>query len=194
MRFADISAVDVVPMHQLQPVAQNCSQFLKESGALPLVKNLPLLQPVVSRVKVRQRSRTDRVSEAFNSAFGQMFTNIRERSVFAYPLVGVQENHEPHYVFPVDGYRYFYSKAIINSSLEYSVTIDTLVENVGDCATDIVADLLKLTYESTNLIDGIRHGSEIIFYEIPAFYAIKASAVRDYHTLAETLGRLNQTT
>lgn len=193
MLFEDLFSVDDIQSTQLQPIVRNCSQYLNEAGSLPLLKNLPASYAPIQRVKVRLQKRKDQVSEAFNAAFGEQFSNIRERAVFASPrylpsLIG----QEPFYVFPIDGYQYFYSKEVLNSGLEYKNVIDTLVENIGDGieATSIVSDLLKFTYESTGLQEGIQHGSEIIIYNIPMFFAVKSSACKGYEKLIHAINRL----
>lgn len=156
----------------------DCSVFLRESRGLPLYRSLPSSYDDFHRVKVRLQKRKDGVSEVFERAFGQDFSNLRQRAVFASSVKPVvEENVEPFYVFPIDGYKFLYSKEVTNSNNDYRSVIDKLVSELGNLneATDIVTDLLKYTYATSNLYEGMAAGSEVIFYSIPYYYAVRAS-------------------
>lgn len=175
----------------LKAVSTNCSQFLSESKGLPLFKLLPTTYGDFHKVKVRLHKKYDIVTEAYDRAFGDQCANIRQRAVFAYgSQLTITENNEPFYVFPVDGYRFMYSREVRNSNNDYKRVIDTLFEQFENPtkASEIVTDLLKYTYSTIHLNEGIASQSEIIVYGIPYYYAIKVSAVQDYQTL------LNNTT
>lgn len=175
-----------------QVLLADCLTFLRESEGYPLFKLLPATYSDMQRVKVRQHKRKDGVTDVFERAFGQTFNNIRNRAVFASSSVPIASTDmEPFYVFPIDGYRYMYSKEVTNSSSDYRNVIDTLVSGLGNLteATDLVADLLKYTYSYDSLCEGIEAGSEIIFYGIPYYYAIRASAYTSYADVVDNLHR-----
>jgi hypothetical protein len=163
-----------------------CSQFLRESAALPLYKLLPKTYGDFHRVKVRQRKNADEVTEAFNRAFGTQFHNLRQRAIFA---VGAEpettEDHEPFYVFPIDGYKFLYSKEVTNSSDNYKQVVEALFEQFEDNnkAIEIVTDVLKYTYVRENLVEGIISESEVILYGIPYYFAVRVAAVPPYGKL-----------
>ncbi len=61
---------------------------------------------------------------------------------------------------------------------------DSIFEQYGEkegCA--LIADVLKFSYTTHHLQEGILHGSEIILYGIPFYYALRASVVESYDTL-----------
>lgn len=160
-----------------QALSADCSTFLRESNGRPLYRSLPISYGDFHRVKVRLQRRKDGVSDVFERAFGQEFTNIRQRAVFASPTCPlVSEQTEPFYIFPINGYKFLYSKEVTNSSSDYRNVIDKLVVELGNLteATDIVTDLLKYTYATSNLQEGMAAGAEIIMYGIPYYYALRA--------------------
>lgn len=169
-------------------VTRDCSTFVEQSSALPLYKSLPSSYEDFHRVKVRLQKRKDGVSDVFEQAFGHTFSNIRQRAIFASPtLPQANETTEPFYVFPTNGYRFLYSKEVTDSSSEYKNVMETLVSNLGDLteAKEIVTDLVKYTYSSVNLSEGMYSGAEVIFYGIPYYYAVRVSAFQTYTELVK---------
>jgi len=186
MLFEDIIGTPSFGTRESSLIKAECSQFLKESAGLPLLKPLPSTYLPFQKVKVRQQKRNDVVGEIFNEAFREKFTNLRQRAVFTYtqpPLVESQQ--ELFYVFPINGYHFLYSKEVTNSSHDYRRVVDTLFEHFGDSlkASEVVTDMLKYTYSSTNLREGIESHAEVILYGIPYYYAVKATAVNGYTSL-----------
>lgn len=163
-----------------------CDQFLRESAKLPLYKLLPRTYSDFQRVKVRQQKKSDNVTEVFNAAFNTQFFNLRQRAVFASPVISeATDEHEPFYVFPSNGYKFLYSKEVKNSNNDYKHVVDTLFEQFEDNnkAIEIVTDILKYTYVRENLVEGILSDSEIILYGIPQYYALRVSSVPPYGKL-----------
>lgn len=178
-------------LKEIQTIKRECSQFLQEAAGFPLYKSLPTSYYNFHKVKVRLQKKRDEVTDVFERAFGDEFSNIRQRSVFAYPSIHLSEDasFEPFYVFPVNGYRYLYSKEVTNSNAAYKSVVGTLFESFDDQqqASDIVSDLLKFTYSATNLQEGISANSEIIVYGIPYYYAVRKSACEQYAELFNTI-------
>lgn len=173
-------------VREVQTIKRECAQFLKETAGIPLLKPLPVAYPNFHKVKVRLQKKRDSVTDVFERAFGNEFSNLRQRAVFAYPEAQVvSEGYEQYYVFPIDGYRYLYSREVTNSGAEYRHVVDTLFESFDDAskASEVVADLLKYTYASDDLLEGIRANAEIILYGIPFYYAVKQSACNGYDAL-----------
>jgi len=192
MLFEDIYSSAGLSATQLQPIVKHCSQFLEEAGNFPLLKNLSDGYPDVHRVKVRQMKPQEIISDSYNRAFGEDFRNLRERAVFASPnYSAAQIGQEPYYIFPVNGYKYLYSKEVLNSSVAYQKVINLLMEDADDSAQaiDTFSSLLKFTYCSSNLSEGMSVGAEIILYHIPHFYAVKASSVKGYDRLIHAINR-----
>lgn len=169
------------------PLLVECTEFLKESEGLPVLKNLSINYDDFHKVKVRQRKRKDEFTKTFNEAFEDI-PNLRQRSVKVngtVSFVAESTEREPFYVFPIDGYRYKYSLEVSNSEEDYQEAFDVILELFDD--TKVIEQLLKYTYTSENLVEGINHGSEIIFYNIPYFYAVKASSIDEYEKFLEEL-------
>jgi hypothetical protein len=169
-----------------QTIQQDCSDFIRESDGLPLFKTLPDTYNDFHRVKVRLQKRRDQVSDVFEQAFGEQFTNFRQRSVFANSTL--LESADPttsFYIFPVNGYRYMYCKEVENSNSEYKTVIDTVMQGMGNVneATQIVTDLVKYTYVSSHLSEGIASGAEVILYSIPFYYAVRTTVSPTYTNL-----------
>jgi len=114
---------------------------------------------------------------------------LRERSVFTNGLLKLEENLDPFYIFPVNGYDYLYSREVGDSTESYRHVFESIFDAWDDVATatDVVNDLLRFTYVSENLSTGIETGAEIIFYGIPYYYAIRESCVESYDSLLTAL-------
>lgn len=169
------------------PILEECSQFLKESGGYPVLKNLPSNYNDFHKVKVRQRKRKDKFTQTFNEAFEEI-PNLRQRAVIVngeFSFKEEQGDREPFYVFLPDGYKYKYSLEVTNSQKDYQDAFEKILDLFED--NDIIERLLKYTYTSKELKEGITHGSEIIFYNVPYFYAIRTSTQQSYHHLLESL-------
>lgn len=171
------------PLTNLLPIYSECSQFLHESRGIPLFKNLPATYSDVHKVKVRLRKRGDSISEVFNKAF-QDTPKLRQRSVFTYttPPAILEHNLDLFYVFPINNYKFLYSREVTNSNGDYKSVMDTLLETFdnADTAIEMITDLLKYTYSTVNLHEGLSARAEIIFHKIPYYYALRVNAYPDY--------------
>ncbi len=160
-----------------------CAQFISESNGLPIHKSLPKSYSDFHKVKVRFKRTENTVSSAFNQAFINETPKLSQRAIFAYstpPLV--EDNMDLFYVFPIDKYRFLYSREVTNSNSDYKQVIDTMLEAFDsiDKATELVTDLLKYTYSSKQLYEGIMANAEVIFYGIPFYYALRVNAQQNY--------------
>ncbi len=175
---------------EFQLLKKNCSQFFTESCGLPLLKNLSSPnQEAFHKVKVRKRKgESGDFTETFNEAFESQHPGLRQRAIFANGISSFQPIHTnesvPCYVFPIDGYKFMYSREVENSGQEYKQVFETLFEQFGEeKGNQVLTDLLRFTYTSKNLNEGIESGSEIIIYGIPYFYAYKVCATDGYDYL-----------
>lgn len=170
---------------KLKMIADSCNQFIYESCGFPLLKNLPTNYDDLHRVKVRQRKLNDDVDHRFNQAFGEEHYKLRQRAVFANGVTSfipsTEKDQEPFFIFPINGYKFMYSKEVENSTVSYKQVFDTLHDQFGtDKGNQVIIDLLKFTYTQENLAEGIESGAEIIIYNIPWFFALRATTVLDY--------------
>lgn len=177
-------------------LGERCSQFIYESGGLPLLKNLPIEYNDFHKVKVRKRRKREgddkEFAEVFNEAFEDQHHSLRERAVFANGPLSFESADsptlDPFFIFPIDGYRFMYSREVESSNQDYKTVFDTIFEEFGDTkGNEVITELLKFTYTSDKLYEGIEQGSEIILYNLPYFYAIRASSVEEYDDLLRAI-------
>jgi hypothetical protein len=163
--------------YELKTIAFQCSQFLEESNGEPLLKNLPRTYNNINKVKVRKR-RGQEFDQKFNEAFD--YYKLRERSIFTSGnklLLCENDDQELFYVFPVNGYKFLFSAEIENSKDELNQTFESIVNEIGpDVGDEIIVDMLRLSYTDQYLAEGIRGNSEIIIYNIPHYYAVRATS------------------
>jgi len=176
----------------LELIRAQCTQFLDESGGLPMVKYLPENYSDFQKVKVRKRKQTNAFSNMFNGAFTHELEDLRERSIFANGLTTyeqtIMEKSDPFYIFPIDGYKFLYSKEVENSTQEYKAVLESILEEMGEKSGKAVfTDLLRFTYVSEDLASGIESGAEIIIYGIPYYYAVRKSHIDNYNELLTVL-------
>lgn len=176
--------------HALTKLVNQCSQFIEEADELALLKSLPEQYDDVHKVKVRKR-KTQTFDTTFNEAFDFHY-ELRERSVFAngrHSFVSEGVDIDTFYVFPIDGYKFMYCNEVKNSTVEYQQVFDSIVDGFGPSkGNEVISEMLKFSYIHENLHEGISNGSEIIFYNIPYYYAVRANM--EYDSLLTTLGQL----
>jgi len=169
----------------LDLIKNQCYQFLEESAGLPVFKTLPHTYEDFQKVKARKRKRSNTFSSTFNGAFKDEMNDLRERAIFANGTIEhVKESLEPFYVFPINGYRFLYSKEVKDSTESYREVFESIFDNLGATSGQAVfTDLLRFTYLSENLPLGIESGAEIILYKVPYYYAVRESSVDSYEEL-----------
>ena len=183
MNIIDLLNPSSYVREEYKQINQVCSIFVEESKGLPLLKNLSTKYFDIQKVKVRKKNSSNTFVNTFNEAFEEELDNLHQRAVFANgldsfePADPISEGLEPFYIFPINGYRFMYSSEVENSNQDYKKVFDSMFEQFGDeRGKDVVTDLLKFTYCHENLYEGIEKGSEIIIYNIPYFYAIRATS------------------
>lgn len=173
----------------LTTLTYECSEFLSASEGRPLLKNLPRYRDGFIKVKVRQKRSTSPFIESFNNAFADERSRLLQRSVVGYGEAAFTPSTdptlEPFYIFPVDGFRYMYNPSAA-STAEYKETFDKLLTNVGESAPELFQKVLKYDYVFDKLTEGITGGSEIIFYGIPYYFALRKSIIDDYKSFYES--------
>lgn len=152
-------------------IKETCKQFFEESNNLPLLKNLPSVYPDIKKVKVRHRSLNDPMLETFNNAFDH---RIYERAVFCNgtssfePILDERVlDYDIFYIFPPDEYSFLYNPACSNFD-------ESKLDNLDD---SIITELLQMSYTNDSLLEGMEGGAQIILYDIPFFYSIRASSI-----------------
>jgi hypothetical protein len=157
-------------------ILDECGDFIAQSNGLPLRKYLPTTYNDVHKVKVRKKQKKDEFTAVFNEAFDEEVHQIRQRAVFANDVQPNDADVEPFYILPPNGFSFLYSTEVTNSSKQYQSVFESILD-VDDGET--FKELLKFTYTSDHLYEGLAAGAEIIIYNIPHFYALREST-HDY--------------
>jgi len=165
-------------------INSECSQFIGESESFPLLKNLPSTYGDFHKVKVRIKKKQDDLSKIFNNAFHEAHSMIRESAVFSngeMSFIPANNEKEPFFIFPINGYQYLYNSEV-ESLTEHNDVLNKLSTLLGDknMVAETLIELLKFTYKNNNLIEGINSGAEILFFNIPYYYAIRSSSFGSY--------------
>lgn len=175
-------------------IGESCHQFFEESGGFPMVKLLPINYQDFQKVKIRKRKNESSFAKTFNEAFEHEMHQLRERSLFANGEVFFENKTiidpfaEPFYVFPIDGYDFIYNKGVTNSSENYAETFNEIFNQLGENSADkVFTELMKFSYTSDNLQEGLETGAEIITYGIPYYYTVRQSLIIDYDELLTSL-------
>lgn len=173
---------------KLPTILKECSQFLEESNNLPLLKNLLVTNDGFKKIKVRKKNTKEFFTEAFNKSFA-FHKQLMNRAVFANGensfIESINENFEPFYIFPIDGYKFVYNPVVTNALEQYKKVIDDSLKILArKAAIEMFSSVIKQSYLSNDLANGIKIGSEIIIYDIPYYYAIRKSLVDDYSILS----------
>jgi len=176
----------------LELIKKQCSQFIDESAGFPVAKNLPQTYEDFQKVKVRKRKHSNAFSNTFNGAFKDELNDLRERAIFVNGWNTFEESAEggvePFYVFPINGFKFLYSKEVENSTQNYKQVFESVFCQMGEeSGKEVLADLLRFTYVSENLSTGIESGAEIILYGIPYYYALRESCIDSYDELLTRL-------
>jgi len=159
-------------------ISLECQQFLEESGGLPLLKYCSTEYPNLHKVKVRKRKHRDNIkfNELFNRVFSVEYPSIRSRSII------INDDYknildEMFYVFPIDGFKFLYSPNIKNSKNQYGTTLTEMQNMMKNEATSesMFRDLIQYNYQQVDLEKAILDKVEIIIYNIPYFYVVRAN-------------------
>ncbi len=168
----------MITEHDVFLIKHTCQQFLNESCGIPMLKNLPSSYGNIKKVKARYKNQQP-IGQLINDAFDEC---IFERAVMCNgpnsftPILDERvSDYDIYYVLPPDGFKYIYNTVI-------SDVATASFPDVHD--TDVITDLLRLSYNDNNLEEGLASHAQIIIYDIPYFYCIKSSII-DYDQLIE---------
>ena len=159
-------------------IKTECGGFLTEAASFPFFRLLPKTYDNIHKVKIRLQKKQNAFTETFNETF--KFANLRQRAIFTTShILEETETTEPFYVFPIDGYKFLYSKEVRNSNTDFKNAFDVILDsfNTENEATGLVKDLLRYTYVSDNLNEAVEHEAEVIFYNIPFYYAVRSNSI-----------------
>jgi hypothetical protein len=165
-------------------ISQECSEFLEQSRGLPLIKPLPRNGDGFRRVKVRKRKTDNPVYSTLNTAFSD-YAQLAQRAIFVETKPNLEPSDmmlESFYIFPINGFKFLYCPQVKSSTKQYQESFDRMLNVLSeDAAKNLLSDVLKRTYISDRLHEGINGECELIIYDIPYFYAVRKSIVNDYY-------------
>ena len=156
-------------------ITEECFEFLKESRGKYLIKNLPRNYMGFTKVKVRIRKHKNDFINGVNKAFEDKRHEFYGSSIFAYSnekLLTQESEKEPFYVFPIDGYKFVYNPQV--SSINEELNTPDL--------QGMVEDIVNISYKTDKLNEALEGDCEIIVYNVPYYYAVRKSLVRDYNS------------
>ena len=193
MRIGQIFENDDPEYNQiLKTVAEECSTFLCESQELPVFKVLPSSYNDFQKVKVRKHRQQSKFAQTFNDAFVDDVRDLRQRAVFVNSqIVESSFEHDLFFVFPKNNYKFMYCTEVTHSSNDYQQVFDSIFEQFeDDKAEQMIHELLKFTYTKENLLEGIQKQVEVLFYNIPYYYAARTNAF-EYEELLSDIAEVS---
>lgn len=164
-------------------ILHECGEFFQCAELSFLQKSLPESYDDTHRVKVRKRKSRSEFSNTFNEAFTDDVHELRQRAIFVNGTISESSNEDLFYIFPLDGFKFIYSTEVTNSTEQYRSVFESILATLDNHAEITFQDLLKFTYKSKNLKEGIDSGAEIIIYNTPCYYAIRQTTYPDYEEL-----------
>lgn len=174
----------------LQKIKTECDNFISDSRGNYAQKTLYFDGRFVKKVKVRKKKTKDNFSQLFDEAFEDEYKEIHGRSIFCNgPHSSKDSNKEEFYVFPINGYKFLYNPDI-DYYREYSKIYDNLQTTMDTNNAKITfKDMIEYSYKESEqkLHDALFSGNEIIFYNIPYYYAVKKSKHPDYAELLKII-------
>ena len=167
----------------IDDIKLDCSNYLNNDYKFLLTKYLPNHYSDVQKVKVRLHKEKTPIDNIFNNAFEGHQQKLIQRSIITNTKnISNKDNLDEFCVFPINGYKFLYNREINNFNVNITNTIATLDNTMINTATcDLVIDLLKLTYSSQNIHEGILSKSEIIIYNIPYYYVIRKNKIHNFN-------------
>jgi len=161
-----------------------CSDFLMESQGIPMYKYLPESYKNQDKVKIRLKSQSEDYHNHMDNSLN--FKNFNNRSLTCYTGADTpQDGYAPYFIFIPDGYKYIYTKD--NMDIDLKLLFSELSDKL-ESGADTFEELLKYSYNLTNLHSGLTNNDKIIFYNIPYYYCIKATL--PYEEILEFYGNI----
>jgi hypothetical protein len=158
----------------LNTISTQCRDFIAETK-FPMYRSYDY-DVDVKKVRVRTRKRDNSVfNTLFNGGFDKIYGGIRQRSIFT---SGEQPGDNGYYVFPINGYQFMYNDTVGNSVSDLEPMFQSIRAKLGENASSVVIEeFLRFSYQTTNINEGVRKGVEIIIYNIPFFYVVRADSI-----------------
>lgn len=162
-------------------IIKECSEFLESSNGRPIFRMLPTAGEGFRKIKIRKKTRHNKEFERyFDMAFREQYKDLRLRSMIAQtkPLTSVSSGMEEFYIFPPNGFQVMFNKQV-ESYVEYIDSLQDVIASSNN-AEELLRSLFRYTYTNGDIGDAIAHGSDILIYDIPYYYAVRKSLFPDY--------------
>lgn len=177
----------VLTDYQMRVIRTNCSTFLEQSQ--PLLKNSTQVDPF-AKIKIRFHNQNNKFIETFNNAFleSHNISNLHQRALFASTVDTFvpDQDKTPIFVFPRNGFKLLYNQQISNANEECKNILENLSEDNSN-AELLLKHLLQYTYSDADLSEAINSKAEVILYNMPWYYGIRADLFENYSTLLQQL-------
>lgn len=161
-------------------IEHECSQFLQESNGLSLRKMLPIKYDGFTKIKVRYQKNLADIDKLFFEYY-KTERNLFTKCILTNGNMEAHDTKELFYIFPINGYKFLYNTEIGDYKTTYTEMVDSLFNIIDPTIVDsIINEHFKTTYTSVDLAVGIESTCQIILYNIPYFYAIRASLIENY--------------
>lgn len=162
-------------------IKKECSEFLKLSNGLPLLKNLNKKDKLIRREKVRMKKNKNLDLNNIINKIYKEHHNLIQRSILAHGAFGfepiIDDYKEPCYIFPINGFKFMYTPYINDTINEYKNTLSNIPKSME---FDLFKDIIINNYSHDNLEKGLKENNEIIIYNIPYYYAVNCEYVDEY--------------
>lgn len=164
-------------------INSECKDFILKSLGTPMTRYLSSHYDDIDKVKLRKQKKDTKFTETFNHAFKDYTHDLRQRALIANTTTNDPDTKQ-FYMFPINGFKYMYCTSVNNSSVQYQQVFETILDALEDeQAIDTFKDLLKFSYTSSCLAEGLRAKAEIIIYNIPYCYSVAVEKYPDYNEL-----------
>ena len=158
-------------------IKTECSQYL---NLLPtpdswLMKPMKSNTGMSSKIKIRHKKVKAEYEAEINNVFSSEHQKLLQRCLIAYTSnksLNLNDDMTLYYVFPINGFKFMYNPIIDYSLQQYDDLLDKL-NDMGSSKRDIFYNTIKLSFKSDSLIEANQNSCEIIFYNIPYYYAIQ---------------------
>jgi len=181
----------------IQRIRDECGEYLSMAGPYPSIKRLSGDEASYHRkVKVRHKKNPTGVIRLLGKAMEHEARNIHMRCVSVNgpdikEALSKNDASELYYIFPINGFRYLYNNRV-DTFEQYQKTLKALLESktiTRESAVQLVIDSMSYTYSKFDikLKEALKTSKEVIFYNMPYYYAVSVKKYPSYYTLTRLL-------
>ena len=174
----------------LENIQIECSDYLSMASVYPAMKAFDDNGRYLRKVKVRHKKNTMGFMRVIGDALQKEHQNIHIRSVVANGPYSHKEDMKSHYIFPRNGFKFFFNPRI-NDHEEYKDSFLKLLESdlSNQKVLEMMEDSIEYAYVSdrTPLNEALKSQKEIIFYNMSYYYTVSSEKYPHYTELINLL-------